>query len=348
MTTESSTMKAVVASAFGQPNDVLTVSTVPKPSPTEEELLIRAHAVSLSPSDYRTLLGQKTVVANPKMPYIPGGDVSGVVEHVPSHLSANYKVGDRVMSTWSMYGRGGLAQYSLIHPDRTIHLPDPLSFVEGAALANSAGHAVQVAKLADIRQGDRVLVLGGSGGVGSIILQLLKGASYVAATSTDEKLLTELGVNRAINYREENWWEIQEFQKDPFDVIIDCAEGRTAWNKCELVLKGKKDGGRFVAVVPQDWHINGRHWYEVIAFMAPPIGRQLVNFIRRKSPQYRLYMGEVNKKLMEEIVDMVSSQKFKVILDPRGPFPFTTEGVRDAWNLHIARGGHGKIVIEVD
>ena len=343
-------MKAVVASAFGQPKDVLTVSTMPKPTtPTEEELLIRVHAVSLSPSDYRTLLGDKTVIANPKMPYIPGGDVSGVVEHVPSHLSDTFKVGDRVMSTWSMWGRGGLAQYSLLHPDRTVHLPDSLSFEEGAALANSAGHAVQVGKLADIHQGDRVLVLGGSGGVGSIVLQLLKGAaSYIAATSTDEKLLKELGVNRAINYREEHWWEIQEFQEDPFDVIIDCAEGRAAWNKCESVLKGKKDGGRFVAVVPQDWHINGRHWYEVIAFIVPPMGRQLVNFMRRKSPQYRLYMGEVDKKLMEEVVDMVSEQKFKVVLDPRGPFPFTTEGVRDAWNLHIARGGHGKIVIEVD
>jgi NADPH:quinone reductase-like Zn-dependent oxidoreductase len=321
---------------------------MPKPTQTEDELVIRVYAVSLSPSDYRTLLGQKTVVANPTMPYIPGGDVSGVVEHVPSHLSEQYKVGDRVMSTWSMYGKGGLAQYALVHPDRTVHLPDSISFQEGAALANSAVHAVQVAKLANIQMGDRVLVLGGSGGVATIVLQLLKGSSYIAATSTDETLLTELGVNRVINYKTEHWWEVEEFKKDPFDVIIDCAEGKEAWQNCGSVLKGKKDGGRFVTVVPQDWYIDGRQWINVIAFMLPPIGRQLCNFARRKSPEYRLYMDQVNKKMMAEVVDMVSTQKFKVIVDPKGPFPFTTEGVRDAWNLHIARGGHGKIVIEVD
>jgi NADPH:quinone reductase-like Zn-dependent oxidoreductase len=287
-------------------------------------------------------------VANPTMPYIPGGDVSGVVEYVPSHLSEQYKVGDRVMSTWSMYGKGGMAQYSLVHPDLTAHLPDSLSFEEGAALANSAAHAVQVAKLANIQTGDRVLVLGGSGGVATILLQLLKGAAYIAATSTDETLLTKLGVNRVINYKTEHWWEMNEFQETPFDVIIDCAEGKEAWEKCGSVLKGKKDGGRFVAVVPQNWYIDGRSWIKVIAFMLPPIGRQLCNFTRRKSPEYRLYMDQVNKKLMEEVADMVSTQKIKVIVDPRGPFPFTTEGVREAWNLHIARAGHGKIVIVVD
>jgi NADPH:quinone reductase-like Zn-dependent oxidoreductase len=341
-------MKAVVATAFGQPNDVLTVSTMPKPTPTQKELLIRVHAVSLSPSDYRTLLGQKTIVANPTMPYIPGGDVSGVVEYVPSHLSEQYKVGDRVMSTWSMYGEGGLAQYSLVHPDLTVQLPDSISFDEGAALANSAAHAVQVAKLANIQKGDRILVLGGSGGVASVLLQLLKGASYIAATTTDEALLNKLGANRVINYRTEHWWEMNEFKEDPFDVIIDCAEGKEAWHKCGSVLKGKKDGGRFVAVVPQSWDIDGRRWINMIAFMLPLIGRQLGNFTRRKSPEYRLYMDQVNKKMMEEVVDMVSKEEFKVIVDPRGPFPFTTDGVRDAWNLHIARGGHGKIVIKVN
>jgi NADPH:quinone reductase-like Zn-dependent oxidoreductase len=146
----------------------------------------------------------------------------------------------------------------------------------------------------------------------------------------------------------ENWWEVPEFQENPFDLVIDCAVGREAWYKCGSVVKGKKDGGRWVAVIMQDWHIDGQHVYQVIQFLLPPLGRWLVNCVRRTSPEYRIYLDTAEKETMKKIVDMADKKEFKVIIDNRGPFPFTTKGVRDAWNLHIARGGHGKIVIEID
>jgi hypothetical protein len=59
-------------------------------------------------------------------------------------------------------------------------------------------------------------------------------------------------------------------------------------------------------------------------------------------------METVDKSKMEPIVEMAANKEFKVVIDPRGPHPFTTKGVRDAFNLHIARGGHGKIVVEID
>jgi len=59
-------------------------------------------------------------------------------------------------------------------------------------------------------------------------------------------------------------------------------------------------------------------------------------------------MDTVDKEKMEPVVNMAAKKEFKVIVDSRGPFPFTTQGVRQAWNLHIARGGHGKIVIAID
>ena len=354
-TNDQDTMKAAVASNFGLPDDVLVVvETRAKPSLSSDtdKLLIRVHAVSLSPSDYRTLLGQKTIVANPSLPYIPGGDVSGVVQApVPTSLQEEYKVGDRVMATWNIYGQGGLAQYTLVDPKYTIKLPAALTFVEGAALANSAAHAYKALELAGSVSGQRVLVLGGSGGVGSTIVQLLRnnGASYIAATSTDETLLQEIAqVDRVIHYKRENWWQIAEFQQNPFDLVIDCAQGRQAWYKCGSVVKGKKDGGRWVAVIMQDWHIDGQHWYQLVSLLLPPLGRHLVNFARRSTPEYRIYLESIDANKMEPVVNMAANKEFKVVIDSRGPFPFTTQGVRDAFNLHIARGGHGKIVIEID
>lgn len=344
-------MKAAVASQFGSPDDVISVvDNHAKLPPSDDRLLIRVHAVSLSPSDYRTLLGQKTIVANPSFPYIPGGDVSGVVEQIPDSLKDEYEAGDRVAATWNMYGQGGLAEYMLVDPKYTTKLPSSLSFVEGAALANSAAHALKVVQQAGPVEGQRVLVLGGSGGVGSTVVQLLRneGASYIAATSTDETLLKTLKVDRVINYKKEQWWEISDFRQNPFDVVIDCAEGRQAWHKCGSVVKGKKDGGRWVAVIMQDWHIDGKHFYQMIPFLLPPLGRSLMNVFRRSTPEYRIYLETIDREKMEPVVDMAARKEFKVVVDQRGPFPFTTEGVRDAFNLHIARGGHGKIVIEID
>lgn len=349
-------MKAAIASNFGSPDDVLVVVDAhPKPKlkdDTGDKLLIRVHAVSLSPSDYRTLLGQKTIVANPSFPYIPGGDVSGIVQApVPSSLQDEYKVGDRVVATWNMYGTGGLAQYTLVDVKYTVKLPPSLTFVEGAALANSAAHALKVVELAGSVSGQRVLVLGGSGGVGSTVVQLLRtnGASFIAATSTDEPLLKEIAyVDRVIDYKREHWWQMPEFQQNPFDVVIDCAEGRQGWYKCGSVVKGKKDGGRWVAVIMQDWHIDGQHFYQLLSLLLPPLGRTLLNFTRRSTPEYRIYLETIDAKKMEPAVTMAANQELKVVIDPRGPFPFTTQGVRDAFNLHIARGGHGKIVIEIN
>lgn len=347
------TMKAVLASQFGRPNDVLSIGSTSKPilPANKEALLIQVQACSLSPGDYRALLGDKTVVCKPTMPYIPGGDVCGIVVEVSQGLTSQYSPGDRVVATWDTFGLGGMAEYHIVDPQRTAKLPLALSVVEGAALANSACHAMKIVDRATIRQGDRVLVLGGSGGVGTIILQLLreKGASYVASTSTDITLLNELGVDKAIHYKETNWWEVQEFIDSPFDVIIDAAEGLQGWQKVKTfpVLKGANLGGRWVAVVFNDWHINGKYFHQIFGFLFPPLVRQLTNIMRINTPYYRMYLGAADKVSLEEALQMAANKVIKVIVDPNSPHSFTEEGVKEAWNLHIDRKGHGKIVINV-
>lgn len=353
-------MKAVVATKFGNPDDVLFIQDMPHPNsdPSNQKsttsLLVKVHACSLSPGDYRALLGDKTIVCNPRnWPYIPGGDVCGTVEALPTAASggsSEFQVGDLVVATWDIWGLGGLGQYVHVDPKLTVKLPPGLSVEEGAALANSASHALNIFKRAKIQSGDRVLVLGASGGVGTILVQLLKNCSdcsYVGATSTDEALLKDLGVDKVVDYTKENFYDTLDWKTTKFDCIIDCAVGLKAWKSCRSVLKSGREGGRFVAVIFNEHYILGKYIYQILALLLPPLGRQMVNGWWN-SPIYRMYLGAPSKETMKEVMELASSKKIKTVLDPESPHAFTTQGVRDAWNKHIARKGHGKIVITVE
>jgi NADPH:quinone reductase-like Zn-dependent oxidoreductase len=348
-------MKAVLASKFGNPDDVLTVADgVDKPEPDEKSLIIKVHACSLSPGDYRALLGQKTIVANPKTwPYIPGGDVCGTLEYVPKALADEYRVGEKVVATWHMYGKGGLAQYHKVDPkvEFTVKLPEGVAVDEGAALANTASHALLILERAKIKEGDRVLVLGGSGGLGTLLVQMLKknkGASYVGTTSTDTSLMKKLGVDLCVDYTKENFWEVKDWQQNKFDCVIDAAVGEAAFKKCPPVVKSCRQGGRYLGAILQEWYIDGTTWMVMFHMLFPPLVRRLFNLFRWSTPYYNFYIGVPTKETMARVLAMAANKEFNTILDPESPHPFTTEGVRKAWNKHIARKGHGKIVISVD
>ena len=99
-----------------------------------------------------------------------------------------------------------------------------------------------------------MLVLGAGGGFGTAFVQLARdaGASYVAATCTNEAMMKSVGVDRVIDHRKEQWWSDSEFLTKQFDVVVDAAEGKAAWERVKAKsspLKPGKDGGRFLAVV---------------------------------------------------------------------------------------------------
>ena len=212
----NTTMAAIIATSFGSAQDVLKrVDDQPKPQLKDakakgaKHLLVRVQACSLSPGDYRMLSGDGKLIKKPKggFPYVPGGDVCGVVEAIGSSVS-DFAVGDTVVGTWAVFGQGGLAAHTLVDSALAVHKSKALSSLQAAAAANSAGQALQALKASTVVSGDRVLVLGGSGGVGTCLTQMLKhaGASFVAATTTKGKVLDGLGVDRYIDYTRENWY----------------------------------------------------------------------------------------------------------------------------------------------
>ena len=102
-----------------------------------------------------------------------------------------------------------------------------------------------------------------------------------------------------------------------------------------------------MAVIFNEHYIAGKYIHQIFALLLPPLGRQMVNGWW-SSPIYRMYLGHPSKETMQEVLELAASKKIKTVLDPESPHPFTTQGVRNAWNKHIARKGHGKIVISVE
>lgn len=166
------------------------------------------------------------------------------------------KVGDKVVSQFDR-NWGGLAEYALAKSSQCARNPPAgLSPAEAAATASSGASAVVISR--HVKRGDRVLVIGGSGGVGSFLVQLAraKGASYIVAVSTQTELMAELGADKAIDYREEDVWESNEFQEEAgkFDVVFDLVE--KGWDRvtskggrAKPIVKTGWRGGRFVTTV---------------------------------------------------------------------------------------------------
>lgn len=354
-----STMARVDAAAYGPPAKVLSVTTgapLPPP-PSPGKLLVAVDAVSLSPSDYRMLSGDTgwaKRLPGGRFPYTPGGDVAGRIVGVHPADAARWAVDTPVVATWDIAGTGGLANYCLVDAARTAVRPHGVDAVTGAAVANSAGHALLATRATPLAA-KRVLVLGGAGGVGSAVVQLARaaGASYVAATASTSARLDGLGVDDAIVYPDRDWTVLRP-DTPPYDVIFDCGVGAAAWaavTSTPGLLAPGRSGGRFVAI-HHAWRIVVHGVMDLVRFLGPLLGRVVSSRFRPWEPRFVLYLGSISAATLREVLALVDPDtdgcvSLRAVVDPAGPFPFTTDGVRAAFELHASHHALGKVVIDV-
>ena len=195
-------MKAVVYNKKSYP-DKLVYCDIDKPVPNDNEVLIKVHAVSLNAADYRSM----------KMGLIPkrkifGADIAGRIESVGKNISL-FKPGDEVMGDLASYGFGGLAEY-VTAPERALIIkPDQISFEEAATLPMAAMTALQALRdKANIQKGQKVLIVGSAGGVGTFAIQLAKyfeaEVTGVCSSKNVQQTLS-LGADYVIDYTKENF-----------------------------------------------------------------------------------------------------------------------------------------------
>ena len=257
-------MKAMVVRQHGGPEVMQFVTDFPDPKIGEGDVLVRVHAASLNYHDVFTRRGMPGIKV--PMPLIMGLDVAGEIAAIGSGVDG-WSVGDRVLVDpinrveGGLMGEtmhGGLAELCRARAHQLVQIPPDVSFVDAAALpvAYGTAHRMLVSK-GNVRSGDKVMVLGASGGVGVCCVQLAKqaGAEVVACASSEPKLarLRELGADRLINYADSDFvQEVYALYGKPsrrgahvgngLDVVVNFTGGDT-WVKS---LRCLKVGGRLL------------------------------------------------------------------------------------------------------
>jgi NADPH2:quinone reductase len=195
-------MKAIVVHKFGEP-EVMTLGDVPVPVPGATQVLVRVEAVGINPVE--TYIRSGTYPSTPDLPYTPGKDAAGVVEHVGKAVT-KWKTGDRVYTADSITGT--YAEYTLCEEKDLGRLPENVSFEQGAGIwtpyATSYRALFQKARALS---GETVLIHGASGGVGVAAIQWAKnaGLTVIGTASSDEgkKLVTDQGADHVLDHSDD-------------------------------------------------------------------------------------------------------------------------------------------------
>ncbi len=250
-------MKAIVRTEYGGTEQV-RLDDRPEPQPGAGEVLVEVRAAGVDRGVWHLMTGRPWMVRpvfgvrRPKVPVL-GRDLAGVVTAAGDGVSG-FAVGDRVMGTSA---HGTFAEQVAARADRIVPLPARWDFVQAAAVPVSGLTAMQaVHQFGKVRAGQRVLVIGGSGGVGSFTVQLARhaGADVDAECSTAKAdLVRGLGAERVWTYDGDPTDRVDTALDDPYDVVIDCGSYRTIRQLRRLVARrgtvvivGAETGGPFM------------------------------------------------------------------------------------------------------
>lgn len=240
-------MKAVVYEKYGTP-DVLELKDIDKPVPKKNEVLIRVHATTVSAGDWRLRKADPFLARlfnglfKPKKVKVLGFELAGVVEEVGEKVQA-FKPGDPVFASCGLRF-GGYAEYACLPENHLMAIkPSNMTFEEAASVPVGGLTALRFLKQAGIKKGDKVMVYGASGSVGTFAVQIAKSfdAEVTAVCSTSNiNLVSQLGADKIIDYTKNDPSKTEA----RFDIIFD-AVGKITKSTYKHVLKS---GGKFVSV----------------------------------------------------------------------------------------------------
>ena len=262
-------MKAIVQDKNGPPADVLTLREIDKPIIRDDEVLVRVRAAALHADIWHAVTGRPTYLrfllgwSAPKRP-VPGTDLAGVVESIGAHVT-RFKPGDEVFGatirSFTLANGGAFAEYASA-PEQSLALKPPNVTFEQAASVPSSGYIAfaNLTRLGANLAGQRVLVNGAGGGVGTIAVQMLKArGAHVTAVDMGPKLamLQSLGADETLDYTRTNFVEHSVDRGTQYDLVFDVA-ANLSLQECKRALKaaglyiwighehyGRAGGGRF-------------------------------------------------------------------------------------------------------
>jgi len=323
-------VKAVLYTKYGSP-DVLHLKEVEKPSPKDDEVLVKVHAISLNAADWRLLRAKPFLIRlmgfgffGPKK-RILGADIAGRVEGVGKNVK-QLKPGDDVFGDITGHGSGGFAEYACAREDAFVKKPAHMTFEQAAAVPMAAVTALQgLRNKGKIQPGQRVLINGASGGVGMFAVQIAKsfGAEVTAVCSAGKmELVRSIGADHVIDYAQADF--TKNGQK--YDLIL-AANG---YHPISAYKRSLSPNGAYIMSGG-----SGAQMFQGL-FLGPMIsekkGRKLGGMSTRASQKDLSFL----KGLLEE-------GKIVPVIDRRYPLAETAEALRYLENGHAK----GKVIVTV-
>src|SRR3712207_2167322 len=323
-------MKAIVRDTYGSP-DVLELRDIDMPKIADEEVLVRVHAAGVGRDVWHVMTGLPYPIRlagygfrAPKNPVI-GSDMAGVVEAVGKNVT-RFKPGDEVFGI----GKGSYAEYVCAREDKLAPKPANITFEQAAVVAISGSTALQALRdHGKVRPGQKVLVIGASGGVGTYAVQIAKafGANVTGVCSTTKvEMVRSIGVDHVIDYTREDFAEGDR----RYDLILDIGGNSTLSRlrralapEGTLVITGGEGGGRWLGGTDRQLRA---------MMLSPFVGQKLGTFINKENHEDMLILKE-----------LIESGKVTPVIDRTYPLSEVPEAIR-----YLQEGrARGKVVISV-
>jgi NADPH:quinone reductase-like Zn-dependent oxidoreductase len=327
---EENSMKAIVRDTYGSP-DVLELREIDMPEFADEEVLVHVHAAGVGRDVWHIMTGLPYPIRlagyglrAPKNPVI-GSDMAGIVEAVGKNVT-RFQPGDEVFGI----GKGSYAEYVCAREDKLAPKPTNLTFEQAAVVAIMGSTALQALRdHGKVRQGQEVLIIGASGGVGTYAVQIAKafGANVTGVCSTTKvEMVLSIGADHVIDYRREDFSEGDQ----RYDLILDIGGNstlsrlrRALASRGSLVIVGGEGGGRWLGGTDRQLRA---------MMLSPFVGQKLGTFVNKENHEDLIVLKE-----------LIESGKVTPVIDRTYPLAEVPEAIRYLEEGHA----RGKVVISV-
>ena len=332
-------MKAYTINRYSR-EDKLQLVELPEPVVKENDVLIEVHSASINQLDVKLKDGEFKLLLPYKFPLILGHDVAGIVIKVGSKVN-RYKVGDEVFARPADFRIGTFAEYIAIDEHDVALKPKNVSMEQAASIPLVALTVWQAfVEKANLKKGQKVFIQAGSGGVGTIAIQLAKhfGATVATTTSADNfELVKSLGADIVIDYKTQDFETILK----EYDLVLNSQDEKTLEKSLRLV----KSGGKVISISgPPDMAFAkeiGLSWLMKIAIFF--LSRKVRSQAKKLGIDYSFLFMQANGKQLLEIGKLIEADVIRPVVDKVFPF----EDINEAMSYVASGRAKGKVIVKV-